>query len=1249
MNFQIIGINDISSETVERLICSTSDGTNIYIGSDTTKDSANVWKYNKIKGWSKITDNLSNETPNFKSINSIFYSLGKLHVGTSKGFTAGYGGQIWANSGTGWKPLGTPGLDPESFTIRKFVNIKNELYAAGSRHRVYKYDKQDQLFKKYYDQSDNIVSAYAFHWVDLESDGQNLYGAPLAVTKSDLVYGVTQINSDNTLTLIAEKGFEDVNNSVVSKLCYYNNYLYGATYNEVSGTQIWRRDGGTLWTKVNTDGFGDKNNYNVISMKVVDNKLVVSTQNVISPEIWVYDGSTWQKQTISSDVNYTDYLIESCDGINYLIGRHVKRLARSQSPTTLVSVNEKFNNSAYFWHDDTLGASKVGINKYRYFSPNKNFTMVSEGSMNSPLANSDITDSVVVSSAISSKLLALSSITPPSSFNFNWEDNLNFESLPGAWDTRFNFNPNETPYYSNFGSASSDFTPEVVATTTVITNTGDVFENVEIRTATYTPNYFNAIHAALIPKGPHRGKVAVFNAEAFVATCPALGSTPWSFQAWAIIDPSPSAEVRCLNFVLPLSPSGNLPIRFGERLANDPSAPLFQASTIGGTYYPAGVNVTATAWPNFFCIGHTWTPSGDLVVAGGSSWAYNVRKELQKDPRCPDLSIASLVNLAQQGELGFYRANAYVNLYLLDRGVTFGTKINYCWNPAAPGSWTSRDYSGNVYSATGLSGHYSGAGAWTRGPDLVTERWYPTAMLHPKVSRTGNNSHVLVLGGESQNLANIVDIFDNYESLIVSGPCTASDSGLGIDIASGVRLFDGPSLRQTSSLYNINQAQTPYWNSVSTTIWNDSLYFYPRTFVLSGGEVSFAGFTHRSSILTSHDSAPGVWDTSKGNDVSTVNAWDKFRFYGSAFRAPNTDGKLNKLYRVGGADIFQIPLYSETHTQYTDVIDFDSAGAKWERGPLMNTSRAVFNTVLLPDATVFATGGYEYVAPLPPGEGIFEGDNSNFAKYDIENQYKPELHPVVLLDHHTHTPDPLHEHSVADMEEKLEHLKEYYDYDFYNTSIQESNQDPNNPPVDSFLFHRFPEVFDYTTKTWTMYDWAPGRSWRDYHSTALLLPDGRIFVAGGEFRHSNRNLYLSATNGIGFDFEVFSPRYLRPSQNPSYQLQRPTNVSLVGQSINTNPEVSAYNLSYSQTYDISCSPFTGAVSAVKVVLMPPGSVTHHWCATQRYYECQSAVISANRLQFTLPANDKILLQGFYMIFMVTNERVPSEAIWARLL
>jgi hypothetical protein len=61
------------------------------------------------------------------------------------------------------------------------------------------------------------------------------------------------------------------------------------------------------------------------------------------------------------------------------------------------------------------------------------------------------------------------------------------------------------------------------------------------------------------------------------------------------------------------------------------------------------------------------------------------------------------------------------------------------------------------------------------------------------------------------------------------------------------------------------------------------------------------------------------------------------------------------------------------------------------------------------------------------------------------------------------------------------------------------------------------------------------------------------------------------------------------------------------------------------------------------VLVAPISVTHHTDAGQRYIKLPINSRTATTLETTAPANGNIAPPGFYMLFVVNNQGVPSEA------
>jgi len=151
---------------------------------------------------------------------------------------------------------------------------------------------------------------------------------------------------------------------------------------------------------------------------------------------------------------------------------------------------------------------------------------------------------------------------------------------------------------------------------------------------------------------------------------------------------------------------------------------------------------------------------------------------------------------------------------------------------------------------------------------------------------------------------------------------------------------------------------------------------------------------------------------------------------------------------------------------------------------------------------------------------------------------------------------------------------------------------------------------------------------RLYHSLAMLLPDGRVFVAGGE---GTAAPYANAQ----FSGELYSPPYLFKGFRP---IVRPIpSQSTFGTIVGLRATILlAHN-----------------INADGVVLVRPGSLTHHFDTDQRYIELNltSSQVSSNAttrtldLQVTMP-DLHLGPPGYYMLFVIetdpaTGDRVPS--------
>lgn len=146
---------------------------------------------------------------------------------------------------------------------------------------------------------------------------------------------------------------------------------------------------------------------------------------------------------------------------------------------------------------------------------------------------------------------------------------------------------------------------------------------------------------------------------------------------------------------------------------------------------------------------------------------------------------------------------------------------------------------------------------------------------------------------------------------------------------------------------------------------------------------------------------------------------------------------------------------------------------------------------------------------------------------------------------------------------------------------------------------------------------------RDYHSTALLLPDGRVLCAGGNA-------------GTGRDSaEIFCPPYLF---NGDDLATRPTLVSATGR----------WRYNSDVTFSVS-----GDTTIRRACLMHPGSTTHGQDMAQSYIPL-SLLTSSERpdgvRQYFLkaPPDSFAAPPGDYMLFASNAAGVPSIALWVRV-
>ena len=158
------------------------------------------------------------------------------------------------------------------------------------------------------------------------------------------------------------------------------------------------------------------------------------------------------------------------------------------------------------------------------------------------------------------------------------------------------------------------------------------------------------------------------------------------------------------------------------------------------------------------------------------------------------------------------------------------------------------------------------------------------------------------------------------------------------------------------------------------------------------------------------------------------------------------------------------------------------------------------------------------------------------------------------------------------------------------------------------------EIWNPETDTWRLT--ARMNVARGYHSTALLMTDGRVISAGGG--------YVGAGTGNHLDAQVWSPAYL--FNDDGSDAVRPV--------IEQAPEVAPVGASFEVRTDSDVAYFS---------IIRMSSTTHQMKSDARFLKLEpvSSVDSVHRLQ--LSGNKNVVMPGYWMLFAVNQQGVPSEA------
>ena len=523
---------------------------------------------------------------------------------------------------------------------------------------------------------------------------------------------------------------------------------------------------------------------------------------------------------------------------------------------------------------------------------------------------------------------------------------------------------------------------------------------------------------------------------------------------------------------------------------------------------------------DMFCGGHAFLPDGKLLVAGGTAryeqlapTVKNAGGPMRIENDSPTISHAfakETVFVSPGGQ--FYKSDIAITVPPARRVQIAGGRFKLIpgqtevWVDAVNKGSVGLAYGGVAYHIAGLQGSdYENLHAVGRAMSLAKEEFQGTNaayLFNPYKER-----YEFVPPMPHKRWYPTVATLANGNLLAVSGL-----NGVG----------------------QVSPGETDLFN-VKTLKWSAGpfRYFptYPALFLTESGKLFFSG-SSTGYGPANKGRQPGLWDVQQDTfqPVEGLPEPQDAETSGSVLLPP---AQAQKVMILGGGGVGE----SKLVTSRTAIADLAAPHPTYTRGPNLAQPTRYPESVILPDDTVFVTGGSSQY------RGSHDSDN---------------------------------------------HIARIY-----------------HPQTDTFTKAASPEVG------------------RDYHSEAVLLPDGRVVTLG-----SNPLFGNAEDSKPGFfeqRIEIYSPPYLFHGPRPQIT-GGPKQVALGGSASFTT----------SDPTDI-----------VKVRLMHPSAATHVTDLQQRSIAL-TYTRTANGIHVTIPPQQALVPLGWYMLFVDNARGVPSVARWVQI-
>ncbi len=310
---------------------------------------------------------------------------------------------------------------------------------------------------------------------------------------------------------------------------------------------------------------------------------------------------------------------------------------------------------------------------------------------------------------------------------------------------------------------------------------------------------------------------------------------------------------------------------------------------------------------------------------------------------------------------------------------------------------------------------------------------------------------------------------------------------------------------------------------------------YPAFHVMDDGRLFYSGSNSGYGSDTK-GRTPGIWDLTD-NSFKEVPGLRQPRMTETSSSVLLPPAQEQKVMIFGGGEVGESPV----STARTDIIDLNEPKPAYRPGPDLPKPVRYLSTVVLPDDTVFTTGG---------SSGYRGGPYRGRPRSDLFNSqiYRPRT-------------------------------------------------------------NRFQTAANSTVG-------------RNYHSEAILLADGRVITMGSD------PLYDRAGRNPGtFEkrIEVYSPPYLFRGERPKIT-GGPAALSRTGKATYTT---------------------ANARRILAARLIRPSAVTHVLDVDQRSI-AMNLTRHSRGVTVTVPSRRGLVPPGWYMLFLVDEAGVPSEARWVQI-